>query len=122
MATFVLKRPYDSGVDVLVHGRGMLCELAPTMCRSGFTTAVFQQGRTNHTCIDQASPCPEAETCTPLGMTSQDGDMVSCRYHCNCPHSYVNEAISCEAILFSIGTGARSDTGEDIEICSFNVE
>ena len=120
--TFVIKKPYNRSVDVLVHGRGILCELAPKTCRNAFTTVVFQQGRTNHTCIDQPTPCPGAEICIPFGMTSQDGNMVSCRYRCTCPYFSLNEDTSCEAILFPIGTGAQSETGEDIEICSLNVE
>ena len=122
VATFVLKKLHMSSVDVLVHGRGLQCELPLKRCRSGFTTAVFQQGRTNHSCTEQPSPCPRAETCTPLGMTSQTGNMVICHYRCRCPISTDPEDIPCNTILFSIGSGSRSDIGEEPEICSINVD
>ena len=122
VVTFVLKKPYSNGVDVLVHGRGMRCELSPNKCSHGFTTAVIQQGRTKHKCVGQSSPCPQAEMCEPLGMTSQDGGMVSCRYRCTCPAPDDDKYTSCETILYSIGNGARAEIGSDIELCSINVD
>ena len=122
VATFILKKTYTNSVDLSIHGRYFQCELSPKICRGGFTTTVLQQGRTKHTCIDQPTPCSGAETCVLLGMTSLWGDMVSCRYRCICPTSTLKKDISCEVILFSIGTGARSKTGDDIELCSFDME
>ena len=123
VVTFVLKKPYDNSVEVLVHGRGMRCELAPKTCRGGFVTAVFQQGRhSEHPCMDLPTPCPTSEICTPLGMTSRDDAVVTCRYRCKCPLAVGSGGTSCETILFSIGRGALSHLGGDIEICSFNVE
>ena len=122
VVTFVLKKPYDNSVDVLVQGRGMVCELSHSTCRKGFTTTVIRQGRTNQTCVEQPSPCPGAATCESMGMRPHYDGMVSCRYHCRCPVPADDEDISCETILFSIGNGARAEIGEDIEICSLNVD
>ena len=119
---FVLKKPYNNSVDILVHGRGMQCELLPKTCWNGYTTAVIQQGRIKHTCAQQPLPCPGAQMCTPLGMTSQDGGIVMCRFRCNCPQQGQKESMHCETVLFTIGNGARSEMGKDIEICSINME
>ena len=122
VATFVLNKTYTNGVHVRVYGRGMQCELAPRRCRRGFVISAFQQGRSKHTCTEKPSPCPGAEPCVPLGMTSRDDGMATCRYRCSCPSAVDGEQVPCETILFSIGSGALSDKGEDLQICSFNME
>ena len=122
VVTFVLKKPYNESVDVVIHGRGMQCELQTTKCMRGFSTAVFQQGRISHPCEDQPSPCPGAEICTPLGMTSQGDGMVSCRYRCSCPLPVNDEDTSCQTMLLSISSGARSEIGQNIQLCSVNVD
>ena len=122
VVTFVLKKPYNDSVDVVIHGRGMQCELPPRKCIPSFSTAVFQQGRTNHSCEDQPSPCPEAKICASMGMTSDGDGIVSCRYRCSCPPQVRDEGILCQTMLFSIGSGAHSDIGQGIQICSVSVD
>ena len=122
VATFVLNKTYTNAVHVWVHGRGMQCELPARRCRRGFVISVFQQGRSKYTCAAKTSPCPEAELCAPSGMTSRDDGMATCRYRCSCPNAVDDEQIPCETILFSIGSRALSDKGDDLQICSFNME
>ena len=122
VVTFVLKKPYNESVEVVVHGRGMQCELPARKCMPSFSMAMFQQGRINHSCENQPSPCPGAEICAPLGIASQGGGIVSCRYRCSCPLPVHEEDISCQTMLFSIGSGARSEIGQDIQLCSANVD
>ena len=122
VVTFVLKKPYFGSMELLVQGRGMQCELSPNKCRKGFTTAVIQQGRTNHTCVGQPSPCPGAVACEPLGMTPHSSGMVSCRYRCRCPDPVDDGDKPCETILYSIGNGAQVEAGEDIEICNVGMD
>ena len=122
VVTLMLKKPYVKTIDIMVHGGGMQCDLSPDRCKDGFTTAVLQQGRTNHTCVEQPSPCPGAERCTPLGLTSQVNGMVTCRYRCSCPLPDVGEEIPCETILYSIGSGSRTNIAEGFKLCSVNIE
>ena len=111
----VLTKAYDVSVDVLMSGRGLVCNA--NICPDSFHTQVFQQGRSPRHCVPRAPLCLGASICfLASSTTSSGGDWVTCQFRCGCPLKSSADQPACNKIVVMLGSGSVAFGRETVEI------